>query len=289
MRVDLADLKQGGWGGPKPFTPDSISTLNFSVQAPYWPDLPSVTYNGMIFPILQFPIKGAVWYQGESNAGRAGQYTQLLSALISGWRKAWGEKFPFIIIQLPNFMARQAAPVESGWADLRQAQFEVSKKLPAVGLVTTIELGEADNIHPKNKTAVGHRAALWALKNVYGKKLVASGPQPVKSKVLGAKVLVTFDRKDLKTRDGGEVTGFALGDKDGRYHWAKAKIQGNSVVVASDEVQAPYDLRYAWGDNPDCNLTGSEGLPVGPFHLELAKKPAPKPGAEDYIPPPPAN
>lgn len=289
VHVDIADLKQGGWGSPKPFTPESISTLNFSIQVPYWPDLPSVAYNGMIVPVVQFPIKGVVWYQGESNAGRAGQYTQLLSALITGWRKAWGERFPFIIIQLPNFMARQAAPVESGWADLRQAQLEVSKKVPAVGLVTTIELGEADNIHPKNKTEVGHRAALWALKNVYGKKVIASGPQFLKAKLEGSKVLVTFDGKGLKTRDGGEVIGFALGDKDGHYSWAKAKIQGAGVLVWSDDVSKPYDLRYAWGDNPDCNLVGAEGLPTGPFHAELAKKPQPKPGADDYIPPPPAN
>ncbi len=289
VHVDIADLKQGGWGAPKAFTPEAVISLNFAVSVPYWPDLPSVAYEGMIAPLVPFPIKGVVWYQGESNAGRAGQYTQLLSALITGWRKAWGVKFPFIIIQLPNFMARQTAPAESGWSDLRQAQLEVSQKIPSVGLVNTIELGEADNIHPKNKTEVGHRAALWALKNVYGKKVSATGPQFLKAKLQGSKVLVTFDGKGLKTRDGGEVTGFALGDKDGHYSWAKAKIQGNGVVVESDEVTQPYELRYAWGDNPDCNLVGADGLPTGPFRVELAKKPQPKPGAEDYIPPPPAN
>ncbi|HVZ81122.1 MAG TPA: CIA30 family protein [bacterium] len=289
VHVEIADLKQGGWGSPKAFTPESITTLNFSIQVPYWPDLPSVAYNAMIDPLTGFPIKGVVWYQGESNAGRAGQYAQLLSGLISGWRKAWGERFPFIIIQLPNFMARQAAPVESGWADLREAQWEVSQKVPAVGLVTTIELGEAENIHPKNKTEVGRRAALWALKNVYGKKIEASGPQFMKAKRSGGKVLVTFAGKGLKTRDGGEVTGFALGDQDGRYHWAKAKIQGNGVLVWSEDVPEPYDLRYAWADNPDCNLVGSNGLPAGPFHVKLAERPVPKPGADNYIPPPPEN
>ena len=263
----LASLKQGGWGGPKPFTPEAIQSLVITVEVPYNPEVASVVYNAMIAPITGFGIKGAFWYQGESNAGRAANYHSVLSTLIKSWRAAWGQDFPFFIIQLPNFMAVKAQPSESSWAELREAQLK-TLDVPGTGLVTTIDLGEADNIHPTNKTEVGRRLSLAALGMVYGKPEIYSGPRLDKAVVEGGKMLLTFKEtgKGLATQDGKPVTGFALAGDDGDFHWAKAKITGGTTLeVTSDAVKAPVEVRYAWADNPICNLTNKDGLPATPF------------------------
>ena len=272
MHVAISDLKQGGWGSPKPFTPESIQSLNFSVQVAYWPDIPAVVYNGMAAPLTPMRIKGVLWYQGESNTGRSSQYQMVLSALIQSWRNAWGEgNFPFIIFQLPNFMAVQAQPSESGWAELRDAQLQVSQTEPNTGLVTTIDLGEANNIHPKDKTDVGYRASLSALSLVYHKPVTGSGPLFHSAKVKGGKVTLTFKNigKGLMSKDEGPVTGFSLAGDDQKFYWATAQIVGKVVIVQCDQVPQPKKIRYAWADNPICNLANRDGLPASPFKADI--------------------
>lgn len=287
MSYKIADMKQGGWGSPKPFTPEAISTLNFPVQVAYWPDIVEACYDGMAAPLTPYTIRGVLWYQGESNTGRPGQYRQLLSDMIGSWRTAWGEKFPFIVIQLPNFMAVQDNPSESGWAELREAQLEVSQTVAQTGLVTTIDLGEANNIHPKDKTDVGHRAALVALGMAYHRGGVYSGPSFVSAQVKGGKMTLKFSNvgKGL-TAKGGPLKGFALAGDDQKYYWAEAKIQGSTVIVSSDQVPHPKMVRYAWADNPVCNLYNSVGLPASPFQYSFPIKPGAK-APDDGIPPPP--
>ena len=291
MGYDLSSLKQGGWGLLKPFTPDSIVSINFPVQVPYWPDIASALFNGMAAPLTNCSIRGVLWYQGESNTGRANQYQGLLTDLITGWREDWGKSFPFLIIQLPNFMAVKPLPTDSQWAQLREAQLKVSQTVPDTGLVTTIDLGVADNIHPKDKTDVGHRAALVALKKVYLKKIVSSGPMFAGAKVARGKMLLRFTETGtgLAAKDGGPVTGFALAGDDETFHWATAKITGpRTLEVTCDDVKDPVEVRYAWADNPLCNLVNKEGLPASPFQYSL---PHAKPSVEkaDSIPAPPQN
>ena len=268
MRFPIASLKQGGWGTPKPFTPDQVQSLSFSVQPPYWPEVPALIYNGMIAPLTPYKMRGVLWYQGESNVGRANQYHEVLSTLIKSWREAWDEKdFPFLIIQLPNYMQTLPDPSESGWAELREAQLK-TLDVPHTGLVTTIDLGEAGDIHPKNKTDVGKRACLAALAVAYHKPVVGSGPLFASASVKGDKMVVKFTQvgRGLITKDGGPVTGFALAGSDHKFHWAQAVIgKGGVVVVSCDQVPEPVEVRYAWADNPVCNLYNKAGLPASPF------------------------
>ncbi len=226
----------------------------------------------MAAPLTPMRIKGVLWYQGESNTGRASQYQLVLSTLIQSWRKAWGEgNFPFIIFQLPNFMAVQSQPSESGWAELRDAQLQVSRTEPKTGLVTTIDLGEANNIHPKDKTDVGLRASLSALSLAYRKPVIGSGPLFHSAKVKGGKVILTFENvgMGLVTKDGGPVTGFALAGDDQKFYWATAQIKGKVMTVKSDQVLSPKKIRYAWADNPICNLANQEGLTASPFKADI--------------------
>ncbi len=271
MRFEIAALKQGGWGAPQPFTPGAVTSLNFPALAPYWPDVAAACYDGMTAPLTPLSIRGALWYQGESNTARAGQYRRLLSDMIGGWREAWGKTFPFLIIQLPNFMARQDQPSESQWAILREAQLKASQTVPQCGLITTIDLGEADNIHPKDKADVGHRAALAALGMVYHRLTVYSGPSLVSARVRGGEAVLTFqDTGRGLTAQGGEpLRGFALAGNDLRFHWAQAQIRGKTVAVSCAEVPAPHFVRYGWADNPDCNLFNVDGLPAPPFESDL--------------------
>lgn len=288
MHFDIADLKQGGWGGPKPFTADTVISLNFPIQVPYWPDVVAACYDGMAAPLTPYTIRGVLWYQGESNTGRASQYHQLLSDLITSWRRAWGEDFPFLIIQLPNFMAAQDNPSESQWAELREAQLQTSQTVPKTGLITTIDLGEANNIHPKDKTDVGHRAALAALGVAYHRSTVYSGPSLLSTKLKGAQVVLKFGNtgKGLMAKGGGSLKGFAIAGADQKFYWATAEIKGETVVVFNEQVPDPEVVRYGWADNPVCNLYNFEGLPASPFQYSFPPKPGAK-AATDGIPPPP--
>jgi sialate O-acetylesterase len=233
--------------------------------------MPTGLYNGMIYPLAPFAIKGVVWYQGESNAGRAGQYQQLLTAMIDNWRELWKEgDFPFGIVQLPNFMQRRENPSQSSWAELREAQFKTAMLVKNCGLAVTIDIGEADYIHPRDKQDVGKRLALWALARVYGRKIEYSGPLFKTMQIKENRVILNFfhDESGLTTRDNKPLTGFAVAGADSVFHWAKGKIEDKKVIVWSDEVPEPRAVRYAWADNPDCNLYNKAGLPAAPFRTD---------------------
>jgi len=234
------------------------------------PNRPTVLYNAMIHPYLQFSIKGAIWYQGESNADRAYQYRELFPTMIKDWRQKWGQgDFPFYFVQLANFMQIDHEPVESAWAELREAQ-QKTLVLPNTGMATIIDIGDAKDIHPKNKQEVGRRLALIALAKTYGQKINYSGPVYQSNKVEGKQIRLTFGNTEngLKAADGATLTGFAIAGADKKFYWAKASIQGNQVIVSSDQVANPVAVRYAWGNNPVCNLVSNDGLPASPFRTD---------------------
>jgi len=231
---------------------------------------PAALYNAMIAPLIPYAIQGAIWYQGESNAGRAYQYRKLFPAMIRSWRNTWGQgNFPFIFVQLANFMAVKDEPSESAWAELREAQLK-TLALPNTGMAVIIDIGEANNIHPKNKQDVGKRLAKWALGTTYGKKIVYSGPLYKSMKIEPGKVILSFDHvgSGLVAKGGGPLKGFAIAGEDRKFVWADAKIEADTVVVSSDKVPRPVAVRYAWADNPVCNLYNKEGLPASPFRTD---------------------
>jgi len=239
---------------------------------PGHPWLPTSLYNGMIAPLIPFALRGVIWYQGESNADRARQYSILFPALIKDWRRQWGQgDFPFLFVQLANFMAAHAEPRESAWAELREAQ-RLTLALPHTGMAVAIDIGEANDIHPRNKQDVGMRLALWALARVYGQKdLVYSGPLYASHAVEGDKVRLRFTciGSGLMIKDGETLKHFAIAGEDRKWVWAEARIEGDEVVVWSPQVAKPVAVRYAWADNPEgCNLFNREGLPAAPFSTE---------------------
>ena len=233
---------------------------------------PTLLFNGMIHPFLNYPVKGAIWYQGESNAGRAHQYRTIFPLLINDWRTKWNNpEMPFMFVQLANYMKPPVEPGESEWAELREAQL-MTLKLPKTGMAVIIDIGEANDIHPKNKQDVGKRLALAALKIAYGKDIVHSGPVYKSMAVSGNKVTVDFDYigSGLKCYDRyGYLKGFSIAGNDRKFHWAKAYIENNKVVVYNDKVNNPIAVRYGWADNPDdVNLYNNEDLPASPFRTD---------------------
>ncbi len=243
----------------------TISSVNIGPNS-----YPTLLFNGMINPIVPYGIKGAIWYQGESNAGRAKQYRRIFPALITDWRNHSKQgDFPFLFVQLANYMKPDSIPSESGWAELREAQ-TMTLSLPNTGMAVAIDIGEANDIHPRNKQDVGKRLSLNALKIAYGKDVVHSGPQFSKVDFAGNKAIVTFDHtgSGLMVKDRyGYVKGFTLAGADRKHHWAKAQIVGNNQVeVWADSVPNPVEVRYGWANNPDdVNLYNKEGLPAIPF------------------------
>ena len=234
------------------------------------PNRATVLYNAMINPFLQFPIKGAIWYQGESNADRANQYRTLFPAMIKDWRASWKQPdFPFYFVQLANFMKVEAEPVPSAWAELRDAQRE-TLSLPNTGMAVTIDIGDAVDIHPKNKQDVGKRLALIALAKDYKVNVPYTGPVYKSKTVAGNTVKLSFTgiESGLKIKDGQELKGFAVAGEDKKFYWADAKIVGNQVVVSSPKVANPSSVRYAWANNPICNLVDGSGLPASPFKTD---------------------
>jgi sialate O-acetylesterase len=233
---------------------------------------PSALYNAMMAPLHNYCIKGAIWYQGESNTGNPKEYKELLKTLIPDWRTRWGQgDFPFLIVQLPNYMETKDQPTESQWAQMREVQ-RLSLDISNTGLAVTIDLGEWNDIHPLNKKDVGIRLALVARKVAYGEKdIVYSGPLYQSMKVEGNKIILTFTNtgSGLVVKDGGELKYFAIAGEDNKFVWAKAKIEGNKVIVWNDQIVTPIAVRYAWADNPDgANLYNKEGLPASPFRTE---------------------
>jgi sialate O-acetylesterase len=236
-----------------------------------WPVIPSVLYEGMLAPVAPLAITGAIWYQGEANADRAQQYRTVLPAMISDWRKLFGQgDFPFYIVSLPAFMPHQDQPVEAAWAELREAQALTARKVPNSGLAVTIDTGEPDNIHPIDKAIVGERLAYLALARQYGEKIPCEGPTfKSMSHARGALVL-RFDHTDggLVVK-GDKPMEFTIAGKDRKWYRADAKIVGDTIVVSSPSVPEPDAARYAWQSFPVANLYNGAGLPAVPFRTDI--------------------
>jgi sialate O-acetylesterase len=249
------------------------------------PTVPTVLYDAMINPVIPLAIKGAIWYQGESNAGNPVQYQTLFPAMITDWRKHWGEgDFPFLWVQLANFHDIEAEPTQTsgGWPGLREAQ-SMTLKLPNTGQAVIIDIGQSDNIHPKDKLDVGKRLALAARHVAYGEDLVYSGPTYDSLKIDGNKAVITFKNIGAgltiaaapttqmsvpAAEPASSLKGFSIAGADQHFYWADATIDGDHVVVTSDKVPNPVAVRYAWADNPVSNLYNKDSLPASPFRTD---------------------
>ncbi len=233
------------------------------------PNSPTVLFGAMVAPLTPIAIRGAIWYQGESNASAAAQYRTLFPALIRDWRRDWGRgDFPFLFVQLASYRRRAEQPGDSEWAELREAQ-TTALALPNTGMAVAIDVGAADDIHPRNKAVVGQRLARWALADTYGKPVVKSGPLETSFATESDTIRVRFENADgLRTADGVAPRGFALAGADRLWHWARARIEGDTVVVSSPEVPHPVAVRYAWADNPEATLQNRDGLPASPFRSD---------------------
>jgi len=232
---------------------------------------PTGLFNAMISPILNYNIKGVIWYQGESNAGKYEEYLDLFKSLVIDWRKKWNiGNFPFLYVQLPNFGEKQNEPKDEYWAFFRETQLK-SLSIPNTGMAITIDLGEWNDIHPLNKKDVGKRLALVAQKVAYNNKnIVHSGPIYKSMSIKGNKAIITFSNigSGLVVK-GNELKGFSIKGENSKFVWAKAKIENNKVIVWSDEVKKPIAVRYAWANNPEgANLYNKEGLPASPFRTD---------------------
>jgi sialate O-acetylesterase len=238
------------------------------------PNLAAVLYNGMINPVVPYGIKGAIWYQGESNVGRHVQYVTLMSTLITSWRQAWGEgDFPFLIVQLTSFMKDDPRSIgSSSWALQREAQVKIASSVPNTGVACIIDIGNTDDIHPKNKQDVGKRLGLIAEKMTYGKDVVAYGPTFKDMKVDGNKATITFDTfGDGMVNKGDTVGGFVVAGADGKFYPAAATLEGDRVTVSAAEVAEPKAVRYGWANSPNCTLFNKSGLPAIPFRTDTDK------------------
>jgi sialate O-acetylesterase len=233
---------------------------------------PGNIYTGVLKPTIGYGIRGAIWYQGETNAARAYQYRDLFPLMISSWRKEWGiGDFPFYWVQLADYRNERTEPAESEWAELREAQTMTMSKLPNSGEAVIIDLGEDQDIHPRNKQDVAKRLARWALARDYGIDVPYHSPQYKSMEKNDGKIVLTFDYvgPDLRTVDARDVRGFAVAGDDKKFVWAQAKIVGNDKIeVWSDAVHQPVAVRYAWADNPVCNVYSRNGLPLTPFRTD---------------------
>jgi sialate O-acetylesterase len=246
-------------------------SAEFGIQESGPNAFPSQLFNAMISPMIKNNIKGAIWYQGESNTSEAGRYKVLFAEMINDWRKKWGYDFPFFWAQLANFMSADSMPVESDWAELREAQSK-TLSLQKTGQAVIIDIGEAEDIHPKNKQDVGYRLALAALKVAYDKNLVYSGPVYKSMKKEGEKLILEFDEtgSGLTAKDKySYLKGFSIAGNDKKFYWAEAKITDGKITVWKQGLLNPEAVRYAWGNNPDdANLYNMEGLPASPFRTD---------------------
>lgn len=251
IKIDVAKL---------PEKPDQNSGVN----------RPTVLYNAMINPLLKYRIRGAIWYQGESNAERAYQYRTLFKTMINDWRTVWKQgDFPFFFVQLANFKKQRAQPHDDSWAELREAQ-TMALELPNTGMAVSIDIGDARNIHPGNKQDLGKRLAMNALAKTYNKNIVFSGPMYKSMKIEGDKIRLQFDfvNGGLKAKNNEKLTGFAIAGKNKKFVWADAEITGNEIIVSNSKIDKPVAVRYAWAANPVCNLYNGEGLPASPFRTD---------------------
>jgi sialate O-acetylesterase len=277
VTVWFRDLRQEGWGVALPFTQNALSgfTIQSLTTLGYAPLPVSGLYEGMITPLLPYPFRGALWYQGESNALKAHQYRKLLPDLINNWREAsHQENLEFLIVQLPNHGATPDQPSESAWAELREAQFLTQKRVPHTGLAVTIDVGNPKDVHPHHKLEVGERLGFWALGTIYKLPIEYSGPLYESMQIEGSEIRVHFTHvgSGLEARGGGELRGFAVAGPDRKFHWAQGRIENDAVVVSSRDVPGPVAVRYAWADSPECNLFNlvqqQDGLPASPFRTD---------------------
>lgn len=234
---------------------------------------PGNIYNGMLYSTIGYGMRGVIWYQGESNAGRADQYTELMSKVITNWRDVWGQgDFPFYWVQLADFREETDTPQDSGWAYLREAQTDTLDVLENVGQAVIIDVGEGRDIHPRNKQTVANRLARHALAKDYGYDNIASdSPRYSEMSVEDGAIIITFDHIDegLYSFDTKDVIGFTIAGEDKQFVNAEAKIIGKSQIkVWSDSIESPVAVRYAWANNPVCNLYDRNGLPVTPFRTD---------------------
>lgn len=254
--------------------------------------VPGFVFNGMIRPLLPYAINGVIWYQGETNVSRAWQYRIAFPLLIADWRQQWDcSDLPFYFCQLANYLDKKSVPGESAWAELREAQ-SLALTLPHTGQAVLIDIGESGDIHPRNKKDVGNRLALIALAEHHGKPLAFSGPVYRSMEVAGGKVILTFTHAEgglvakplpathvvesktkqtaslVRNSPDSQLEGFAICGEDRKWVWADARIEGDTVIVWSDKVTAPTAVRYAWSDNPTCNLLNGAGLPASPFRTD---------------------
>ena len=274
LNVSWSGTQIEGWIPRSAYAADpAIAPMLATVKTPLQSTMPTVIYNSRIHPLAPFALRGVLWYQGESNTSRPALYRSELPALIRGWRQAWGQgDFPFLIVQLPNFQAAKEQPAESQWAELREAQ-ALACRLPNADYAVTIDIGDAQDIHPRNKQEVARRLARIALNTTYGGKAEYSGPRLRQMEIQGRSVRLSFTQLGggLVANGGGRLTGFVLAGADGKFVWADAAIVGDTVMVSSPRVAAPVAVRYAWADNPSGNLANKLGLPAAPFHTDKPK------------------
>jgi sialate O-acetylesterase len=235
------------------------------------PNFPTTLYNGMISPIAPFGVKGAIWYQGESNAspGRAFDYRTLLPAMITSWRDTFKSgSFPFLIVQLAGFGHPPQVPGDDNWAVLRESQLVTTKVLRNVGIASAVDVGEENDIHPKDKKTVGNRLAAVAERQFYGKKVLSTGPTLKSTKIVGSNVELSFDHTEGGLTIKGDVPLFSVAGSDHKWFWAEAKIDGSKVIVSSPNVPSPVAVRYYWASFLAGNLMNGEGWPAFPFRTD---------------------
>ncbi|HWA93077.1 MAG TPA: sialate O-acetylesterase [Terracidiphilus sp.] len=235
-----------------------------------WPVMPTVLYKGMLEPIAPLALSGAIWYQGEQNSPRGYQYRRIMPAMIADWRQLFAQgEFPFYIVSLPKFMKHSTTPVDDDWADTRESQAIAAESVPNSCLAVTIDTGEADSIHPKEKKPVGDRLGLCALAGYYHKHVVDSGPTLKRVERLPDEIRLHFAHADggLAVR-GPKLGEFSIAGNDQVWHWADARIEGDTVIVSSPDVPHPKEVRYAWQSNPEATLFNGAGLPAGPFRTD---------------------
>jgi len=264
-KFQAEEAKAKAEGKPAPRKPQSPQEWLAGNQRP------GNIFNGVVNPTRGYGLKGVIWYQGESNAGRAAEYAELFPFLIQQWRKEWNQgDFPFYWVQLANYMKQEPQPGESNWAELREAQTK-TLALTNTGQAVIIDLGEGKNIHPKNKHDVAARLVRWALVNDYGFKFPCRSPEFQNLEVKEGKALVKFDcfGSKLRTLNVEEAIGFSVCGADHVWHWADGKLlDADRVELTCHDVPSPVAVRYAWANNPVCNLTSLEGLPVTPFRTD---------------------
>jgi sialate O-acetylesterase len=247
--------------------------IGYPPRAP-WESVGGLTTiaNAMIAPLGSYGLRGALWYQGESNTEEAESYQGLLTGLVADWRERFGAGLPFLIVELPNFGPPPIAPTESGWAQVREAERQVVANDPHAGLAVTIDVGDAHNLHPTNKQDVGTRLARAAGHVIYGESISPSGPAPLGAARVGNQVAVEFTDVDtrLVAYSHDSPIGFELcGDAPHTCRFAEARIDGTRVLLAIPEGMTPTRVRYAWADSPVCNLFDLSGLPAGTFELRV--------------------